>query len=182
MAIADNLPTRQQLLIDDMLGPELGSCLGTRWSVVTDGVMGGVSSASLSGVEREGRRCLHLRGFVNTANNGGFVQAALDLDSDGGWRDLSEFDALEFDVFGNGEAYNLHLRTAHLTLPWQSFRASFIAPSSWTRTHIPFDSLKPHRTEAAFDPRRVRRLGLVGIGRDFRADLAFSMLRLVRHA
>lgn len=181
MAIAANMVKRQQLLVDDMLGPELGSCLGTRWRVVTDGVMGGVSSANLTSFEREGRRCLRLRGFVNTANNGGFVQAALDLNADGGWRDLSEFDALEFDVFGNGEDYNLHVRTAHLTLPWQSFRASFSAPAAWTRIHIPFHALTPHRTEAAFDPRRVRRLGLLGIGRDFRADLAFSMLRLVRH-
>lgn len=181
MAIAANMVKRQQLLVDDMLGPELGSCLGTRWRVVTDGVMGGVSSANLTSFEREGRRCLRLRGFVNTANNGGFVQAALDLNADGGWRDLSEFDALEFDVFGNGEDYNLHVRTTHLTLPWQSFRASFSAPAAWTRIHIPFHALTPHRTEAAFDPRRVRRLGLLGIGRDFRADLAFSMLRLVRH-
>ena len=181
MAIAANMVKRQQLLVDDMLGPELGSCLGTRWRVVTDGVMGGVSSANLTSFEREGRRCLRLRGFVNTANNGGFVQAALDLNADGGWRDLSEFDALEFDVFGNGEDYNLHVRTTHLTLPWQSFRASFSAPAAWTRIHIPFHALTPHRTEAAFDPRRVRRLGLLGIGRNFRADLAFSMLRLVRH-
>lgn len=166
------------LLIDDMFSADTTSCLGTRWQVFSDQVMGGLSSAGLSLAEIEGRRCLRLRGFVSTANNGGFAQAALDLAPHGEPRDLSRFRAIEFDVFGNHEDYNLHLRTPDVTRPWQSYRATFHAPAEWTRVRIDFTDFVPHRLETPLNPAAIRRVALVAIGRDFRADLAFANLQL----
>lgn len=166
------------LLIDDMFTADFSSCLGTRWQVFSDQVMGGLSSGDLTAVEIEGRRAIRLRGFVSTANNGGFVQAALDLSPFGEPRDLSRFTALEFEVFGNDDAYNLHLRTADLTRPWQSYRAEFPAPSEWTHVRLPFTDFVPHRVDRPLDTTAIRRLAVVAIGREFRADVAISNLRL----
>jgi hypothetical protein len=35
-------------------------------------------------------------------------------------------------VRGNGEEYNIHLRTTALDRPWQSFRKSFRANPQWS--------------------------------------------------
>ena len=47
--------------------------------MVTDGVMGGVSSGMLTLTTVDKRDCLRLQGYVRLENNGGFVQAALDI-------------------------------------------------------------------------------------------------------
>ena len=61
-----------------------------------------------------------MRGDVSLENNGGFVQISLDLAPDGHAVDASAWSGIEFDVFGNGEDYGVHLRTADLSQPWQS--------------------------------------------------------------
>jgi hypothetical protein len=76
--------------------------------------------------------------------------------------------------------YDLRLRTDQLTRPWQSFRAAFTAPARWTTIRIPFSDVLPHRTEAQFDPARLRRAGILAIGRVFDADIAISGIRLYR--
>ena len=55
------------------------------------------------------------------------------------------------DVYGNDETYNLHLRTADLWLPWQSYRATFQAPASWQTVQLPFVEFSPYKTSKALD-------------------------------
>jgi hypothetical protein len=73
--------------------------------------MGGLSQGRLTVDAVEGRPCLCLQGEVSLANNSGFVQASLDLGTEG-CLDAGAFGGFELDVCGNGESYNLHLRTA----------------------------------------------------------------------
>ncbi|MBT8411897.1 MAG: CIA30 family protein, partial [Octadecabacter sp.] len=91
--------------------------------------------------------------------------------------DASGFAGIELDVCGNGEEYDLRLRTDALLRPWQSFRSSFTAPPEWTSVRVPFGDIVPHKTEAAFDPARLRRIGVLAIGREFHADIAVAGLR-----
>jgi adhesin HecA-like repeat protein len=126
-----------------------------------------------------GRRCLRLTGAVSLDNNGGFIQAALDLAPDGGVLDASTFAALELDVCGPPETYGVHLRTTDLTRPWQSFRAGFVTTPGWQTVRLPLSGFAPHRTEVRLDPARLWRLGLIAIGRVFCADLAVAGVRLV---
>lgn len=147
--------------------------------LVTDGVMGGVSRGRLLADVVDGRRCLRLQGSVRTANNGGFVQAAVDLLPDGGLLDASALAGVLLTVRGNAEHYNLHLRSADLDRPWQSFRCGFEAPPEWRQLWRPFDRFAPHRTERALDLHRLRRLGVVAIGREFEADLCIARIALV---
>jgi hypothetical protein len=167
------------LVIDDFGRPPPASTLGPAWELVTDGVMGGVSRGMLRFETISGRRCLRLTGEVSLANNGGFVQAALDLAPAGGCLDARRFTALELDVCGPPNAYGVHLRTTDHNRPWQSCRAGFATAADWRTVRLLLDDFAPHRTDRPFDPARLRRLGLVAIGRAFTADLAVAGLRLV---
>ena len=102
-------------IIDDLSDPTGLSALGTRWQLLTDQVMGGVSRGALSREEVAGRPALVMRGDVRLENNGGFVQMALDLArsdaAGGGTLDAGAWQGLEIDVHGAPQAYSLHLRT-----------------------------------------------------------------------
>ena len=162
------------MLIDDFSGPDFVSALGTRWRGVSDQVMGGVSQETVAYDEIDGRRCLRLTGAVSLENNGGFIQMTLDLAPDGGVLDGSAFTGLRLVVWGNGEAYGAHLRTPDNVRRWQSYRSGFKAVPEWREVRLPFSGFAPHRVEAPLDTTRLRRLGLVAIGRAFQADLAVS--------
>ena len=112
-------------------------------------------------------------------NNGGFVQAALDLSGTPA-SDASEYAGVLLQVYGNGERYNLHLRTRDVRLPWQSYRASFEAPPRWQTLRLPFAQFSAHRIDAALDLRRLERAGIVAIGREFTSDLCIASLALYR--
>lgn len=156
----------------------MSEALKANWEYVADTVMGGVSSGQAAAETVAGRDAVRLTGDVSLDNNGGFVQMAFDLRSDGEGRDLSAFTGIELDVIGNGEAYDLRLRTDQLTKPWQSFRTEFTAPEVWTTVQLPFSSFVPHRTEAEIDLTAIRRIGVLAIGREFRADVAVGGVRL----
>lgn len=168
-------------IIDDLSEPAGLSALGTRWQLVTDQVMGGVSRGTLIRETVAGRRALVMRGDVRLENNGGFVQMALDLarpEVPGtGTLDARNWQGVEIDVYGAPESYNLHLRTTDLERPWQSYRQEFAARPEWRSLRLPFAEFVPYRTETPLDLSRLRRLGIVAIGRAFSADLALGGIR-----
>lgn len=161
------------LIIDDRRSGNLDSTLGTSWRMVTDGVMGGVSSGTLTLTTVDKRDCLRLQGKVRLENNGGFVQAALNIGKTAA-ADASAYTGIVIDVYGNDETYNLHLRTADLWLPWQSYRATFQAPASWQTVQLPFVEFSPYKTSKALDLTELERIGLLAIGRAFSADLCIG--------
>ena len=179
-------PTRLWLIATLVIVPlsGLGSAkddmqtLDPKWEYVADTVMGGVSTGQVTQRTIAGRDAARLTGQVSLDNNGGFVQMAFDLNTDGTAFDASGFAGVEIDLRGNGERYELRLRTDQLTRPWQSFREAFAAPDEWTTLRFPFEELEAHRTEAQFDQARLRRLGILAIGREFEADIAVSGVRL----
>lgn len=168
------------MLIDDFSDPDLTSKFGTAWQGVSDQVMGGISQASVTRETLEGRDALRLRGDVRLENNGGFIQAALNLTPERGTFDASGFTGLRLTHRGNGEGYSLHLRSADNTRPWQSYRAHFTAGPEWETLDLPFASFAPYRLETPLDTTRLRRIGLVAIGRAFSADLAVSEIAFYR--
>ena len=167
------------ILIDDRQSGDLQSTLGTQWRLITDGVMGGVSSGTLGTGQREGRNCLHLQGEVSLENSGGFIQAALQL-APSGVLDASGYTGVELDVYGNGESYNVHFKTSRVWLPWQHYRASFMAEPGWHTVQVPFAEFEGYRIGAAFDPARLERIGIVAYGRAFMADLCIGRVALYR--
>lgn len=168
------------------LAPELNHAkeaemeLAPNWEYVADTVMGGVSRGEATQTVVDGQSAVRLTGDVSLDNNGGFVQIAFDLRNGGETFDASVWTGISFDVLGNGETYDLRLRTDQITRPWQSFRTDFVAPPTWTTLNIPFTDLTPHRTEASLDPARLRRIGILAIGREMQADIAIAGVRLYR--
>jgi hypothetical protein len=164
------------LIIDDRSSGDMTSNIGTEWQFVADTVMGGVSSGNLTIDSHDGKKCLRMRGNVSTDNNGGFVQMALSL-SERGVFDATGYDGVELEVTGNNESYNVHFRTSSLWFPWQSYRASFTATPAWQTLRIPFSKLEAYKTSQAFQQDKLKRIGLLGIGRDFKADLCLASIR-----
>ena len=168
------------MLIDEAGAASPRALNGATWEVVTDGVMGGVSRASLRAEPVAGRQALHLVGEVSLEHGGGFVQCALNLANPGEACDARDCAGIELTVFGNGETYGLHLRTTANRQPWESFRQSFSAPPAWQTLRLPFAHFLPHRCAGPLDTARLRRVGLVAIGRAFHADVALSRIAFYR--
>ena len=162
------------MLIDDFSNQSLTSKLNTQWYKASDKVMGGISEAFVAHGTYGNRPCLLLTGDVCLENNGGFIQAVLNLSTSGKTFDASTFVGVRLVVRGNGEQYSVHLRTPDNVRPWQSYRASFAASSEWKIIDLPFVVFPPYRVEAPLDTSRLLRIGLVAIGRAFYADLAVS--------
>lgn len=173
-SLSENAP-----IIDDLSREAPASSIGTSWQLFTDQVMGGVSSGTMSREVIAGRLAIRMRGDVRLENNGGFVQLALDLSPDAGVVDASAWSGIELDLYGDEQEYGMHLRTSDLTRPWQSYRQSFRAIPEWQTICLLFADFIPYRTEIPLDLRRLRRLGLVAIGRAFSADLAVGGLRFL---
>lgn len=167
------------MILDDRISGSLYANNGDRWRIITDTVMGGVSSGQLLPTVVEGRNCLRLTGAVSLQNSGGFVQASLDL-SQSGLLDAGDFTGLDIEVYGNGETYNLHLRTDDTRIVWQSYRVSFQAQPRWQTIRLAFSSFQPHRIDKPLDTHKLRRLGVVAIGREMRADICVAGLSLYR--
>jgi len=164
-------------VIDDLSRNAPVATIGTSWQLVTDQVMGGVSQGSMSREMVSGRLAIRMRGDVRLENNGGFIQMALDLAPDSGVVDASAWQGVELAVYGPEQEYGVHLRTSDLTKPWQSYRQNFRALPQWQTIKLPFTGFNPNRTETPLDLRRLRRLGVVAIGRAFAADLAVGGLQ-----
>jgi len=166
----------QSMVIDDLSKAPPLAANGAKWGLFTDQVMGGVSQATMVREIIAGRTAIRIRGDVSLENNGGFVQIALDVSPSGEPLDVSEFDGIEIDVFGNSERYGLHLRTADMTRPWQSYRQIFRAADTWQTVHLPFAGFEAHRIDVQLNHGCVRRIGLVAIGRAFAADLSLGRI------
>lgn len=143
--------------------------LELEWELVTDRVMGGVSSGRIEQTVIQGQAANRMTGRVSLDNNGGFIQIAADLPPP-----PSGAKGVALELIGNAETYNIHLRTSDLTRPWQSFRQAFTAPAEWTLCHFEFANFEAHRTDEALRPGNIRRIGIVAIGRVFNADAAVS--------
>jgi hypothetical protein len=167
------------MLLDDRSRPGPDTPLGTAWRLVSDQVMGGVSRGRLVPDLVDGRPCLHLTGEVSLDNDGGFLQASLDL-AESGYLDAGAHAGIELKVLGNGEDYNVHLRSADTTLVWQSYRATFPTSPSWQTVRLPFADFRPYRIDRPLDLARLRRLGIVAIGRPLQVDVCIARLALYR--
>ena len=174
------LMAEQELfIIDDRTSGDMMSSSGRQWRLVTDGVMGGVSDGRMDTAAAQDRPCLRLQGEVRLDNNGGFIQAALDI-PDEMLDAVAEYSGILLEVSGNKEEYNLHLRTRDLWLPWQSYRTTFVAGPQWQTLYLPFADFKPYRTSKTLDTSRLKRIGILAIGRAFVADLCIGRVGLYR--
>ncbi|MGD8535566.1 MAG: CIA30 family protein [Candidatus Aminicenantes bacterium] len=174
------MESASDFLIDDFSLNEGISAIGTQWRQFTDRVMGGESTASHSFEVIDGKRCIHLQGNVSLENRGGFVQVALPLRQNGRPFDASQFTGVRLWVKGNGENYYVHLRSSKTWLPWQYYEAPFFADNQWQKVEIPFEQFTPQSLKSALNPKKLKRLGVVGAKKAFKADIAVSRIEFYK--
>ena len=131
------------------------------WSVVDDGVMGGLSKGSLA-VTEDG--VLKFSGNLSLENNGGFSS----LRTDEVKLDLSGAEGLLARVKGDGRTYQMRFGT---DARYRGMEVSFMAEfptekDKWIEVRIPFDkfegSFRGMKLEnEKFDPAKISRLGLL---------------------
>ncbi len=143
------------------------------WRSADDRVMGGVSVGVIKPALIEQAACTCLSGEVSLANRGGFIQMQWPFTTA---LDASAYTGVFFDAWGNNEPYNLHLRTHQLWLPWQSYRHTFTASAAWQRFYIPYSEFTPYKTQSTLNPKRLKSLAIVAIGRAFTAEVCIKAL------
>lgn len=121
----------------------------SRWRVINDNVMGGVSKGRL--VKKEAS--VLFEGQLSLANNGGFASVRSSL----GEYDLSSFDGVEIECRGSGGAFALMLENQSL---WYRpyFLGDFFPTDEWQILRIPF---------SAFDEYVIGKKKSTAINHDF---------------
>lgn len=138
------------------------------WMMISDQVMGGVSTAALRQDQRDNSNCSCLVGRTSLDNNGGFVQMKLDIKSS---ELRTDYKGVFIELYGTAHDYNLHVKTTQLTRPWQSFRSILAVEPQWTRFIVPYDQLQAHRTDNELQPANITSVAVVAIGQEFDVDV-----------
>lgn len=155
---------------------------GNRWALISDRIMGGVSEGTMKREVVQDRDAIRMQGSVSLDNNGSFLQMALDLGEAGCDVDARKWDGIQLDVLGNEQFYNLHLRTSGLRHSWDSYRQTFASTSKWKTIQLPFSDFVPHRMQLPLNIAGLRRIGIVAIGREFKADISVADIRFYTKA
>ena len=147
------------------------------WIVISDQVMGGVSTAVLQQDQRLNSKCSCLIGRTSLDNNGGFVQMKLDIARD---PLRADYQGIFIELYGNAHDYNLHVKTTQLNRPWQSFRCTLSVEPQWTRFIVPYEQFEAHRTDADLQPADITSVAIVAIGKEFDVDVCVRRLGFYR--
>lgn len=162
------------MVIDDFLDPNNISNLGTKWELVTDRVMGGVSNAEyLIGVD-ECFNYIKMKGNVSLENHGGFVRVALPLAVDSKTFDATAYSGVRFWVKGNDQKYYVHLKNDKTTLHWHYYSAEFAASENWKQIEIPFEKFEPQALDAKMDAKSLLRIAIVGAKKAYEVDVSIG--------
>jgi len=140
----------------------------TPWRVITDEVMGGVSTAALQQGERLGSPCTCLHGRTRLENDGGFVQMKHPITPDAA---LADYAGLFIELCGPAHEYEIRVKTSQLDKPWQSFRHALAVTPNWTRFIVPYAQLHAHRTEVTLKPESILSVAVIAIGTAFDVEV-----------
>jgi transforming growth factor-beta-induced protein len=131
------------------------------WSVVDDGVMGGLSKGKVAATD-DGS--ILFSGTLSLENNGGFSSLRTKTVK----LDLSDSSGLKMRVKGDGRSYQLRLES---DARYRSMEVSFMGEfgtkkGEWIEVNVPFSGLTGsfrgfEVKDAVFNPAKVQRLGLL---------------------
>lgn len=105
------------------------------WSVVNDGVMGGVSTSAISDGENN---CLLFSGEVSLENNGGFASLRSPL----GDYDFSNYEGFLVKVKGDGKTYSLSFRQTKYFTGYNYNLRFETEENNWQVIKLPFKDFK----------------------------------------
>ena len=139
------------------------------WVLITDKVMGGMSSGYLDFLQENQYVFMRLRGDVTIENNGGFIQARKILNKNSPV--INE--GIIFETRGNLNEYFIHIRTKYTILPWQYYQAKFKSKKKWQDINIKLTDFKRSGKilPKNINPNTVKSLAIVAYGKDYKAML-----------
>ena len=106
-----------------------------QWTIVDDGVMGGVSK---SGLALSGGGTLLFAGTVSLENNGGFASARSATEDYG----ITDEEGIRLSVRGDGKLYRFRLYAADRT--GVAYEAPFrTITDEWQSVYLPFSTFEP---------------------------------------
>lgn len=130
------------------------------WTIINDGVMGGLSSSDL---ELTPKGTALFTGVVSLENNGGFASVRAGLES----MDLSGYEGVTLRVRGDGRRYQLRFRTDG-SFDGVAYQSQFPTISGkWTEVDLPFRGFAASfrgripRGADPLDPALIRQIGFL---------------------
>jgi hypothetical protein len=150
---------------------------GKYWQYISDQTMGGVSSGQVT-LEQDGDLSFaRLTGNVSTRNNGGFIQLRSGVSFATSEKNGKALRGVRLNVRGNGETYNIFIRTNETRSYSDYYSASFKADTNWQVIDLPFEQFKRKRSlNSTLYSKNIRTFAIVAYGRDFTADVSVSKL------
>ena len=147
----------EELIFEDFLGTT-----NKEWEFISDKVMGGVSTGSLSFVNEKNYVFARLTGNVSIENNGGFIQFRRITDN----FFKPNFIGIRLETRGNNQTYFVHIRTKDMIFPWQYYQAPFFANENWESKELPFESFERSGVliPKNIKPKRVTSIAIVAFG------------------
>ena len=143
-----------------------------KWNLITDQVMGGISTGTFNYEKIENDDVVKITGDVSTKNNGGFIQIRRNLD----------IKIVTIIAKGNNEKYFIHLRTSFTILPWQYYQYSFTVKKNFKSFILPISDFKksgfllPNK----INPKYIKSIGIVAFGKDYRAELTVKEINFIK--
>jgi hypothetical protein len=109
----------------------------SRWQVVVDGVMGGLSTGEIDRTDNG----IVFHGDLSLENNGGFSQIRTPIQQGS----LEGADGIEIEVRGDGRNYIFDARVANMRVMAGSYQHKFdTKDGEWTTIRLPFTDFKFH--------------------------------------
>ena len=148
------------------------------WNIITDQVMGGISTGTYNYKKINDDNVIKLTGNVSTKNNGGFIQIRRKLNN----INLTNAKNVQIIAKGNNEKYFIHLRTAFTILPWQYYQYSFTVIKDFKNFILPIsdfkksDFLLPDKIK----PKYIKSIGIVAFGKDYKAELTVKEINFTK--
>jgi len=144
------------------------------WELITDQVMGGVSTGKLEYKIIDSNDVAVITGNVSTKNNGGFIQIRRNLKN----FNLNNAKNIKIVAKGNNDEYFIHLRTSNTILPWQYYQLSFKVTNNFKKFIFPIDEFQKSGffLPTKINSKTIKSIGIVAFGKDYDAELIVQQI------
>lgn len=133
----------------------------TRWHMVSDQVMGGVSQGQMQLTEQG----VNLQGQVSLENNGGFLQIQWPIDDMLDQLDMQNAQGFFIELCAHqNETLELLIKSSQLWMPWQSYRSAVEVTTEWQTVYVPFSAFAPYRTQTRLRPQAMTKFSVLAGG------------------
>ena len=172
--LCQNNSISKEMILDELKNPKLTN-QSQQWNLITDQVMGGISTGKFIVEKVDGVMCYRMTGDVSTKNNGGFIQIRAKLNPE---INSKEYDGVYVKIYGNKKKYNIHLRTGLTLAPWQYYSYTFEARKNWIEIRAPFEQFKKSNF---YQPKsilgqNIKSVALVAGFDDFKSDICLGKI------